>query len=136
MSVRKNAQRGTWIAQVQVQGRRASRTCRTEAEAKRADAALLLGLQQTARAEATAGREPVTVRVAFTAYLYDLERRGGAPESIARARDTEKRVEEFLGARMDEPVQVLSELLYAFREWRITHPVARRSRRCPSKKVR
>lgn len=114
-----NKKRKRWIAQVQYEGHRASKACKTEKEAKAAEADLLRDLKDQVAKERAEERAPATLRLLCESYALDLERRGKAPDSIARAKDTTKRLEEVFGKRMDEPLTKLTEAdVYAFRTGR------------------
>jgi len=81
-----NKRRKRWIAQVQFEGLRDSRSCATKAEARTAAADILKALQKQAKADAEAADRPVNLRLICEAYALDLEARGKSPDSIARAR--------------------------------------------------
>ena len=116
-----NKQRKLWIAQVMHEGYRASKTCRTEKEAKQAEADLLKELTEQAATEQAEDQAAATLRLLCDSYALDLERRGKSPDSIARAKDTKKRLEECFGKRMDEPLTKFTEAdVYGFREYRTT----------------
>jgi integrase len=119
-----NKRRKRWIAQVQFEGLRDSQSCATKAEARTAAAAILQALQKQAKADAEAADRPVTLRLICAAYALDLERRGKAPDSVVRAKDTVKRFEEYLGKRFDEPLKKsILEDLYGFRQYRLANRI-------------
>jgi integrase len=116
-----NKQRKLWIAQVMHEGHRGSKACRTEKEAKQAEADLLKTLKAQVAAEQSEDQAPATLRLLCDSYALDLDRRAKSPDSIARAKDTKKRLEECFGKRMDEPLTKFTEAdVYGFREYRTT----------------
>ena len=122
MGIYYNKQRARWIAQVAFQGHRASRCCPSHTIARLAEAELLQQLHQVYAKYS--GREDVhdSVQAVCTAYLRRLELRGKTKESIARATDTVKRLEEFFGPRMHTSILLFTANdLYAFRTARIEH---------------
>jgi hypothetical protein len=77
--------------------------------AKGGEADLLKDLQDQVAIEQAEEQAPATLRLLCDSYALDLERRGRAPDSIARAKDTQQRLEELLERRMDEPLTKLTE---------------------------
>jgi integrase len=66
------------------------------------------------------GAQPATLALLCDGYVLDLEARGKSPDSIRRAADTQARLAECFGTRMEEPLGGFSEAdLYAFRAHRI-----------------
>ncbi len=119
-----NKQRKVWIAQVQYEGHRAAKVCKTQKEAKAAEADLLKDLKGEVDKERAEDQAPATLRLLCDSYALDLERRGKSPDSITRAKDTKKRLEEFFGKRMDEPLTKFTEAdVYGFRAHRTTNGV-------------
>lgn len=113
-----------WQARISYRGARLSRLCGSKEEAKQAEAELLQSLIKAAEQEAQENAAPATLELLCEAYVLDLEARGKSPDSITRAKDTEKRLKEFFGARMKEPLGKLTEAdLYAFRAHRIQHKI-------------
>ncbi len=113
-----------WQARVQYQGRRASCLCASRDAAKLARAELLATLKANVEQERCTEAAPATLALLCDAYVLTLEARGKARETIIRAKDTAKRLTEFLGPRMREPIGKLTEAdLYAFRAWRMEHGV-------------
>ncbi len=122
MSVRQVRVRGKkrWQARVAYRGGRLSRLCDSKDEAKQAEADFLKELVAKAEQDTQAEAAPATLELLCEAYLLDLEARGKAPESILRAKDTKRRLTEFFGARMQEPLGKFTEAdLYAFRSHRM-----------------
>jgi integrase len=111
-----------WQARVAYRGERLSRLCESWDQAKQAEAELLQQLVGQADEDAQAEAAPVTLALLCEAYLLDLAARGKAPDSIIRAKDTGKRLQECFGARMQDPLGKFSEAdLFAFRTWRVQH---------------
>lgn len=109
-----------WQARVQYQGYRASRLCESYDTAKAAKAELLTKLKTDAEQEAKNQAAPATLAVLCDAYALDLEARGKSTDSVVRAKDTKKRLEECFKARVHEPLATLTEAdLFAFRTWRV-----------------
>ncbi len=105
-----------WQARVSYGGRRASRLCDTQEEAKRVKAELRLQLMEEAREEARMAENPASLELLCDAYVLDLQARGKTDNSIRGVRTTKKRLEKFFGPRMTEPVELLTEAdLFAFR---------------------
>lgn len=126
MSVRQVKVHGKkrWQARVAYQGGRLSRLCDSKDAAKQAEADLLKELAAAAEQETQENAAPATLELLCEAYELDLEARGKAPDSITRAKDTVKRLEEFLGARMQDPLGKLTEAdLYAYRASRLQHKI-------------
>ncbi len=124
MAIRQFKVRGKkrWQARVAYQGNRLSRLCESKEAAKAAEAELLQELRATAEQQAQDEGAPATLALLCEAYPLDLEARGKAPDSIMRAKDTAKRLEECFGTRMQEPIGKFTEAdLYAFRAWRLHH---------------
>lgn len=109
-----------WQARVSHQGQRISRICATEAEAKLAKGELLQQLHVEAEATARDGTQPATLALLCDAYVLDLEARGKGADTIAQVKETKKRLTEFFGPRMKEPVVRLTGAdLFAFRDHRV-----------------
>ncbi len=126
MSVRQVKVHGKkrWQARVAYQGQRLSRLCESKDEAKLAEADLLKELEAAAEQDAKEGAAPATVTQLCDAYILDLEARGKSPDSIIRASDTKKRLTEFLGNRMEDPIGKLTVSdLYAFRASRLQQKI-------------
>ncbi len=107
---------------VQWQGHRDSRTLpkgasREEARAARAE--LITQLKNRVTQEQQAEAAPATLATLCTAYALDLEARGKSPDSITRAQDTAKRLADFFGPRMQEPLALTETDLYAYRAHRL-----------------
>jgi len=101
-------------------GLRASKACRTLAAARDVEPEIRQDLKGRVAAQQRAEQHPATLRLMCDGYVLDLEQRGKAPDSIQRAKDTKKRLEEFFGKRMDDPLTKLTEAdLYAFRAARV-----------------
>ena len=89
------------------------------AEARGAEAEILTALKAQVAEQQQVERHPATLRLLCDAYVRDLEARGRVPDSIARAKDTEKRLGEHFGKRMDEGLtKLMATDLYAFRKGR------------------
>ncbi len=116
-----NKRRKRWIAQVTHEGYRASKACRSVKEAKDAEVDILKDLKAQVASERAEEQGPATLRLLCETYQLDLERRGKAADSVTRAKDTKKRLEEVFGKkRMDEPLTRLTEAdIYAFRAERL-----------------
>jgi integrase len=108
-----------WQARVAYQGNRLSRLCESKDAAKIAEAELLQELRATSEREAQEGAAPATLALLCEAYVLDLEARGKSPDSITRAKDTAKRLEEFLGPRMQGPLSLTEADFYAYRAHRL-----------------
>jgi integrase len=120
MGIYYNRQRKKWIAQVTYHGRRDSRACETKKDAREAEAEILTALKAQTQAEREAEQQPATPRLLCDAYAADLEARGKARDSIARAEDTKKRLEECFGKKwMDEPLRLTEADLWTFRKARL-----------------
>jgi integrase len=105
-----------WQARPSYKGRRKSRLCDTQEEAKRVKAELLMQLMEEVREEGRITENPDTLELLCDAYMADLERRGKAEDSIRGVKTTKKRLEEFFGQRMKEPLDLLTEAdLFAFK---------------------
>ena len=110
MSVRLVTIRGrtAWQARVAVGGLRKSKTCRTKAEARQAEAALLQALKRQAATAAIDGTQPASLRGLFEAYVADLEARGKSADVIARAAQTGLAMERILPDLLQKPVTAIS----------------------------
>jgi integrase len=121
MSVRQVKVHGKkrWQARVAYRGGRLSRLCDSKDEAKLAEADLLRTLVKDAEEAAKSDAAPATLATLCEAYVLDLEARGKAEDSITRAKDTVRRLADYFGARMQEPLALREADLYAFRTWRL-----------------
>jgi integrase len=109
-----------WQARVSHQGQRVSRICATEAGAKLAKGELLQQLHAEAEATARDGAQPATLALLCDAYVLDLEARGKGTDTIKRVRESQRRLADFFGSRMRDPVTSLTTAdLFAFRAWRL-----------------
>jgi integrase len=118
----RNHGKKVWVARIAYHGKRRARFCENREQAKAAEAELLQELTQETEQEAQVNAAPATLQMLCDAYALNLEARGKAPESVTRAKETQKRLADFLGVRMRDPLDGLTGAdLYAFRTWRLQH---------------
>ena len=109
-----------WRARVHVHGQRKVGYYATKDEARQAEGAFYRDLKHQAEGEQRADAAPATVKQHCELYVFDLERRGKAKDSIDRASTTAKAIAAHAPALLARPVsQVTARDLYDFRQARL-----------------
>ncbi len=105
-----------WQARPSYKGRRKSRLCETEREAKQAKAQLLMELMDEVEEEARTAAQPASLEIACDMYMADLRRRGKGQDTIYGVLVTKRRLQSFFGTRMNDPIGSLTDAdLFAYR---------------------
>lgn len=108
-----------WQTRVQLDGHRLSKTFRTKAKARAAEADLLQELRESLAAKEVAATQPATLREAFEAYLTYLESRGKSGDSVTRTEQVVPVLERVLPHALDRPISEFGEReVFAFRQAR------------------
>jgi integrase len=121
MSIRHVKVRKQWRYQARVAfgGLRASRLCRTREAAREAETALLEQLRAKVGASLHADNQPATLRALFEHYVADLEARGKGPDTVGRAAQTARAIEEVMPGALDQPLSEFGgRAILAFRHAR------------------
>ena len=121
MSVRRIRHRRKWwyLARVAFGRRRLSKLCLTREAARDAEAELLQKLKDEAKSAADEAASPATLRKLFEYYEADLATRGKSAETVRRAAQVKRAIEETIPGTLDLPLcEIGDKTLFAFRRGR------------------
>src|SRR5262252_9702968 len=96
--------RKVWLVRVKHRALTASRVCETKAEARQAEAELILNLKRKIAELEQHGHVPATMKDLFEVYAADMRGRGKGGDSVARVEYTTRTVEALVPEFLAKPV--------------------------------